>query len=667
MSKFARLSLTQKLLFAVALPLLAVALVLGVVVNFQLNQAIPSLINNTAARQVDARADEIGRWINGLRSWNATLAQDERLAEDVPLSSHLEWLAKRYPDNGAIESLFFANAQGDTLTHAGVRLDISERGYFRELVVDGTADTLLADPVVSMVSGLPTALIVDTVFDDSGNRIGLLGITVAMSAVSDITTNINVGEGSYGWMIDSQGQVIAHPEESYRLALNYTEGDQTHGYEGLSALSAQMLDGTPGAGEITMPNGEHKRLMWNPVDGTSWVVGTTIPMTVFTSVTHGLLLSLLIVGLVLFGLLLVVVALAARRALAPIKHTASAMADIAQGKGDLTRRLEVKTQDEVGDLAKGFNAFVERMQGTLLEVRNNAQTVLIGAGDIADGTRELSSRTEQAAANLQETSASMEEIHSTVAHTSQASEQANGLAFEAAGASQRGNESMRQMQTKMQAINESSHKISDIIGLIDSIAFQTNILALNASVEAARAGEQGRGFAVVANEVRTLASRSATAAQDIRALIDVSVSHTQEGNQIVDAVAQQMGAIHKSITQVTDVMGEIAASAREQTSGIDQVNTAVAEMDTMTQQNASMVSQNASLAAQMRENAERLDRLMSEFVLGNESPSFASALSSTGRASAGPSASQGTSALPSPAKPVASRKSQPEVAEWEEF
>ncbi|MCP1314977.1 methyl-accepting chemotaxis protein, partial [Halomonas sp. 707D7] len=618
MRKFSRLSLTQKLLCAVALPLLVVAVILGIIVNQQLNTAIPALIDNAGKRQVAARADEISRWITGYRNWNAVLAEDERLAADVPMASHLGWLEKRYPPGGTIESLFFSDATGDTLTHAGVVLDISERGYFKTVVSDAVQDSLLVDPVISMVSGLPTALIVDAVFDDAGNRAGLLGITVSMAAVSDITSDINVGEGSYGWMIDSQGQVIAHPVEEYRMTLNYTDGDETQGYDGLSALSARILDGTPGSGEVLMPDGERSVLMWSPVQGTSWVVGVTVPATAFTAVTNSLLQSLLIAGGLLLLALLGVVAFAARRALAPIKHTARAMADIAQGKGDLTRRLEAKSQDEIGDLANGFNAFVERMQNTLVEVRQSAQTVLIGAGDIADGTHELSSRTEQSAANLQETSASMEEIHSTVSHTSHASDQASGLAFEASSASQRGNESMTQMQAKMQAITDSSNKISEIIGMIDSIAFQTNILALNASVEAARAGEQGRGFAVVASEVRTLASRSASAAQEIRALIDVSVDHTQQGNQIVSTAAQQMAEIHRSITQVTDVIGEIAAGAREQTAGIEQVNTAIAEMDTMTQQNASMVSQSATLAAAMRENAERLDQLMSEFVLGNE-------------------------------------------------
>lgn len=661
MKKISRLSLTQKLLVAVAIPLLVVAVILGFVVNQQLNQAIPALIDNAGKRQVEARADEISRWITGYRNWISVLAQDERLVEDVPLASHRAWLEKRYPPGGTIESLFFADASGATLTHAGVNLEIAERPYFKALVTDGTQDSLLSDPVISMVSGLPTAIVADTVFDERGNRAGLLGMTVSMAAVSDITSDINVGDGSYGWLIDSQGQVIAHPVEEYRMSLNYTDADQ-QGYQGLDALSQQILSGTAGSGEITMPSGEQTVLMWSPVEGTSWVVGVTVPITAFTTVTNSLLQSLLLAGGLLLALLLVVVAYAARRSLAPIKHTASAMADIAKGKGDLTRRLEAKTQDEIGDLAHGFNAFVERMQSTLQEVRQNARTVLSDASDMADGTHELSSRTEQAAANLQETSASMEQIHSTVAHTSQASEQANSLALEAANASERGTDSMNQMEAKMAAISDSANKISDIIGLIDSIAFQTNILALNASVEAARAGEQGRGFAVVASEVRTLASRSASAAHDIRALIDMSVSHSKEGGDIVKAAADRMKEIRHSVTQVSDVIAEIAAGAREQTTGIQQVNTAVAEMDMMTQQNAAMVSQSATLATNMRDNAQRLDQLMSEFVL-SEGGAENSALPYT----AAHKARTGTALPQAPSRPLQATQQKHEVAEWEEF
>lgn len=223
------------------------------------------------------------------------------------------------------------------------------------------------------------------------------------------------------------------------------------------------------------------------------------------------------------------------------------------------------------------------------------------------------------------------------------------------------------MQTKMAAISDSANKISDIIGLIDSIAFQTNILALNASVEAARAGEQGRGFAVVASEVRILASRSASAAHDIRALIDMSVSHSKEGGDIVKAAAERMQEIRRSVTQVSDVIAEIAAGAREQTAGIQQVNTAVAEMDMMTQQNAAMVSQSANLAASMRDNARSLDQLMSDFVLHEGSASTAALPYTT--ANKERSATRLTSTPSTQARGTYPPASQPkhEVAEWEEF
>ncbi|QOR39160.1 HAMP domain-containing protein [Billgrantia diversa] len=617
MTVLSRLTLTQKLLGAVGLPLLAAFLALGLIVHTQLNAAIPPMVENNSMRQVEARADEIGRWLTGYRTLLTGLAKDERLAEPVPVEAHLEWLKARHPGDATIESLYFADATGDTVTHTGARADISGRGYFKELVLDGTTDRMLGDPVLSLVSGLPTAIIAEAVFDAQGNRIGLLGITLSMAAASEITSSIDVGDGSYGYMVDRSGMVVAHPDPDVRMALRVTEADQA-GFVGADALGRQMMEGQAGTGQVTSPFGGAVTMVWNPIAGTDgWALAVAIPNAVFTSVSRNLLVSLMLAGALTLALLLGIVFISARQVLSPIRRTTLAMADIAQGKGDLTQRLKVDSRDEVGQLAVQFNAFVERMQNTLLQVRENARMVLAGSGDIADGTQELSSRTEQAAANLQETSASMEEIHSTVSHTAQASEQANGLAVNAAGVAERGSEAMTEMSSKMAAIDESANKISNIIGLIDSIAFQTNILALNASVEAARAGEHGRGFAVVAQEVRNLASRSSDAAKDIRHLIDTSVKHTQEGNTIVQGVEKRMEELRQSVIQVSDVISEITAGAREQTAGIEQVNTAVAEMDTMTQQNAAMVSQSARLAATMHENASRLDVLMSEFVLGD--------------------------------------------------
>ncbi|EWH02461.1 cache domain-containing protein [Halomonas sp. BC04] len=339
MKRLTRLSLTQKLLGAIGLPLLLAFIALGLIVNTQLNNAIPPMLEDTSARQVDARANEIGRWIEGYRTLLSGLAKDERLAESVPVEEHLDWLASRHPGDATIESFYFADASGDTVTHTGARADISSRGYFQELIVDGTTDRLLADPVLSLVSGLPTAIIAEAIFDEAGNRVGLLGITLSMEAVSEITSAIDVGEGSYGYMVDSGGMVVAHPDPDLRMNLNVTEADQA-GFQGANALGQRILSGEPGIGQVVSPFGGNVTMVWSPIRGTGgWALAAAIPSNVFTAVSTNLLFSLLIVGAVILLLLLVIVGFTARKALAPIKQTAQAMADIAQGKGDLTRRL----------------------------------------------------------------------------------------------------------------------------------------------------------------------------------------------------------------------------------------------------------------------------------------------------------------------------------------
>ncbi|MFY0989109.1 methyl-accepting chemotaxis protein [Halomonas sp. C05BenzN] len=369
---------------------------------------------------------------------------------------------------------------------------------------------------------------------------------------------------------------------------------------------------------------------------------------------RSILASLLVGALLLVGVAAATTWLV-RRTIRPIRRTAEAMRDIARGQGDLTRRLAVERRDEVGELAQQFNAFVSRMQETLREVRSSTHSVHRAAEEIAQGSDELATRTEQAAANLQETSASMEEITATVNHSTESAEQANQLVQATASVAREGESAMQGVERTMTDIDTSAGRISEIITLIDGIAFQTNILALNASVEAARAGEHGRGFAVVAQEVRTLASRSGDAAREIRELIDASVAHTREGSEIVQRAGATMQEIVTSVARVTDVIAEISAGAREQNSGIGQINTAVAEMDTMTQQNAAMVQQSSTAASDMRRHAERLNGLIGTFVLGEEAEADA------------------PTRLPAPApsrerQPVATRRRDAAaVEEWEAF
>jgi len=300
-----------------------------------------------------------------------------------------------------------------------------------------------------------------------------------------------------------------------------------------------------------------------------------------------------------------------------IRQVSARIQEITDGDGDLTARIDSTRRDEIGELADQFNAFIERIDTTLQSVRRNALGVHRASDEIAQGSQELASRTEQSAANLQQTSASMEQITTTVRNTSDSAGQADRLAHTTVDVARRGQQAMRDVESTMEEISASSAKINEIIALIDGIAFQTNILALNASVEAARAGEHGKGFAVVAQEVRTLAGRSGDASRDIRALVDRSVSSTRSGADMVKNAGRTMEEIVDSIEQVTRVIGEISAGASEQSQGIGQVNTAVSELDAMTQHNAALVEESSAAAESMRHQAEALARLIAGFRLSD--------------------------------------------------
>ncbi|WP_304525999.1 methyl-accepting chemotaxis protein [Halomonas sp. I5-271120] len=359
------------------------------------------------------------------------------------------------------------------------------------------------------------------------------------------------------------------------------------------------------------------------------------------------------------------------RAIRQITHR---IKEIAEGDGDLTARIQSKRRDEIGELASQFNVFVTRIDRTLQAVRASTHSVQHASDEIAKGSQDLASRSQQAASNLQETSASMEEITSTVSNTADAAQQANQLVQSTSNVAHEGQLAMSQVEQTMDDISASSAQIKDIIALIDGIAFQTNILALNASVEAARAGEHGRGFAVVAQEVRTLAGRSSDASQSIRELIDTSVTRTQFGADLVKRTGKTMEEIVKSISRVTDVIGDISAGAKEQSLGIGQVNTAVSELDAMTQQNASMVEQTNAAASGMQEQAERLNELLASFRLGNDLSESLPSPSATGagttHASAQTSHAQTSHAQAAPARTTRTSSPTPSRApaeEWEEF
>ncbi len=408
--------------------------------------------------------------------------------------------------------------------------------------------------------------------------------------------------GAYGRMVsDTNGLVASHLaaiEKALSIMERYAIGDLTLDMDRLPGEKAAMtrtMDSVKTS--LNAVNGEIERLVEAAVAGDFTVRGDAARFQfVFRDIVQSLnqLMSTADGGLHEVGSLL------------------SAVAD-----GDLNRRVEVELPGQFGRLASDANRTVEQLSQIVGQIRQGSDAISSAAAEIAAGNSDLSQRTEQQAASLEETASSMEELTSTVRQNADNARQANQLAIGAAEVAGQGGAVVGEVVQTMNAINASSKKIVDIIGVIDGIAFQTNILALNAAVEAARAGEQGRGFAVVAAEVRSLAQRSANAAKEIKALITDSVVKVEEGSELVDQAGKTMEEIVTSVKRVADIIADISAASQEQTAGIDQVNQAITQMDEGTQQNAALVEEASAAARSMEQQAEQLVQTVAVFRLAH--------------------------------------------------
>ncbi|MGV7207879.1 methyl-accepting chemotaxis protein [Oxalobacteraceae bacterium A2-2] len=327
---------------------------------------------------------------------------------------------------------------------------------------------------------------------------------------------------------------------------------------------------------------------------------------------------------ILISALLVNVALAlyiARLISRPL-HAAVQVAEKA-AQGDLTAHIAPDSTDEIGLLLRALQTMNTNLQGLVGQVRKGTETLNVASQEIAAGNLDLSARTEEQAASLEETASAMEQLTSTIKQNADYARQANSLAISATEVAGRGGKVVGEVISTMNAINESSHKIVDIIAVIDGIAFQTNILALNAAVEAARAGEQGRGFAVVASEVRNLAQRSAAAAKEIKDLINGSVERVSAGSKLVDLAGHTMTEVNESVRKVSSIVTDISAATQEQSVGIEEINIAIAKMDTVTQQNAALVEESAAASQSMQDLAADLSNSVNLFRIDNNNSAIA--------------------------------------------
>jgi methyl-accepting chemotaxis protein len=435
------------------------------------------------------------------------------------------------------------------------------------------------------------------------------------AALEEIKT-LRYSGTEYFWVNDMQARMIMHPIKPELDGKDLTENKDPTGKQ----LFVEMVNAVKanGAGYVyymwPKPGSDTPVQKVSYVKGFApwgWVIGSGVYMDTVDATFWSRLLTYGLGALVFSGILMAFSIAIARSISGPLNQAVKIAQTVAAG--DLTSHIEADGNDEASQLLRALKDMNESLVRIVGEVRISTDTIATASAQIASGNMDLSERTEAQAGSLEKTATSMEELTSTVKQNADNARQANQLAVSASEVAVKGGSVVTQVVDTMGSINASSKKIVDIIGVIDGIAFQTNILALNAAVEAARAGEQGRGFAVVASEVRSLAQRSASAAKEIKTLIGDSVDKVDVGAKLVDQAGATMQEIVDSVRRVTDIMSEITAASQEQMTGIEQVNQAVTQMDSGTQQNAALVEQAAAAAQSLRDQAGNLSRVVSVF------------------------------------------------------
>ncbi|WP_111412797.1 methyl-accepting chemotaxis protein [Billgrantia lactosivorans] len=557
---------------------------------------------------------------------DATLTGPITTAQNLAYNRYLrEWLSAGEPEEGAAQAVdyfrdirqrsgasivFFVSAQsGNYYTENGAErtLDRERDRWFYDLVDanDGEAYQLNVD-----AEGGQVQVFINHVIETDGERVGIAGVGYSLDAMAEAIRSYRLGESGGVFLASRDGTISIHPEGAERV------GEPVEALPGWEDIAEELVTGE-GYRYATAKDaqGAEQLVAAIEVPGTDWVAFAQIPRgELFADLNRAVLLVVLSVALILLASL-AVVAMLLKALFRPIRRTAHAMREVAEGDGDLTLRLPVEGSDESTELAIQFNAFADKMHDVLAQVRSSSDSVRLAAQEIASGGHDMSRRTDQAASSLQQTSASMEEINGTVANTTASAQEASVLSQGASDLAQRTSDRVEQVVATMSEIHEASRRVADIVKVMDDIAFQTNLLALNASVEAARAGESGRGFAVVAGEVRQLATRSAAASRDIRQLIEASSEKVQGGTHLVRETGDAMQELMGGVDRVACMLGEISHAANEQSDGIGQVNVAVAELDRMTQQNAALAEETTSAAEQLREQADRLAEMVGRFRL----------------------------------------------------
>jgi len=612
MNTFRQLSIQRKLILSMGFCLAVFLLISGGLGARLIGDAVRDrAVDEELPTAVRAVREEVLRQVSGPLT----------AARGVAGNSYVQaWEQQGLPDDGAAGWQAYAKqlkAQESAATVFWVSKETgkyyTDGGLTRQI---GPQDTWFTD---FLASGKPYRLDIDrdspsapymlfiNVRTSAGDgKLGVAGLGLAIDGLAKSIGDVHIAQTGAAFLVRSNGALMMHPDASLV--------DGKHFLKDLPGLDDGVAKRLLVQKPFTLARAGGDLVASSYIPELDAYVLARVPEAELLGPVNRAIRVATLAAAVAGGLVALLVIVVVSRAIArPVRRAADLLAEIADGRGDLARRMAVESNDEIGQLASAFNRFVTSLSELVRQVRASSESIATGSSQIAVGNLDLSQRTEEQASNLQQTAASMEQLTETVRRNADNAVTASGIVAGAADSAAHGGEVVRDVVRTMAQITDSSRRIADIVGVVDGIAFQTNLLALNAAVEAARAGEQGRGFAVVAGEVRSLAQRSAEAAREIKSLIATSVENVESGASRVADAGRAMDAIVDQVARAKALVGEISEVSLDQSQGIVQVGSAVQQLDQVTQQNAALVEESASAAESLKYQAARLQELMAAF------------------------------------------------------
>lgn len=603
-------SIQSKLLLNIGFALIVILVILAAVLYITESNMKMAEINNAAINILDGRKEQIGYIISGLEEQAKLYAEkpeiqtlDRKVLPEAIKSIKLGEFIKEIAV--ILEDGTFAIAGRYITTSTAI---VKQRPYYKDIFEE--KKNISISTMISSVDGSKYFVIAIPIFDKSGNRKALMNLSIDLVKFSTIITDkINILSG-YAYVLDETGTALMHPNKDFILKMNL---NSMKDWTGLGDLMVKIKSGQGGFHNYSDPKGKEVATFFTPIPNTpSWTLCTTVPMASL-KVSARSTLKILTAGFIIaIAAIFIIIWIICRIAITkPVKQIIDFSSDL-ENK-DLSKRLDIKSDDELGQISTSLNSAILAIEETIKNVVSSAKNLLNGVEEISSGNQNLSQRTSEQASSLEEISATIEETAATITQNSENAVNADRLSKETNSLAETGGKELNEAVGTINLISESSAKMSEIIQVINDISFQTNLLALNAAVEAARAGEQGRGFAVVAGEVRNLAQRSAEASKQIASLIQDSVEKIKTGTEQVNRSGESLGKIIQSTGDVSRAVSEISYASDEQKTGVSQISNAIIELDKTTQQNAALVEETASASEELMGQAQELVSMMQQF------------------------------------------------------